>query len=123
MSCGLEGNGPGRFRPIDNCLLAKQAQGLGAFVVLAPEHIHELRPRTLAVSANHSGRLDQSSAASTSRFQACQFLDISRSTLGRYERVGAINPGRQMNDRAGASVFRRADIERLVSALQHKTAK
>lgn len=36
MSCGLEGNGPGRFRPIDNCFLAKQAQGLGAFVDLAP---------------------------------------------------------------------------------------
>lgn len=49
--------------------------------------------------------------------EACSLLQVSRSTLGRWEREQKITPvyGRRTHAGAGASVFRRADIERLRS--------
>ena len=47
--------------------------------------------------------------------EACELLGISRSTLARWERDGKLQPAysRRLNTGAGASVFRRADIEGL----------
>ncbi len=48
--------------------------------------------------------------------EACRILDISRSTLARWERGGRITPayGKRTHRAAGASLFRRADLSRLL---------
>ena len=48
--------------------------------------------------------------------EACQILDISRSTLARWELAGRISPAysRRTYPTAGASLFRRADVSRLL---------
>jgi hypothetical protein len=54
--------------------------------------------------------------------EACQILEISRSTLARWEGAGRIRPvySRKQHDRAGASLFLRAEIKSL--CIQHKAA-
>ncbi len=48
--------------------------------------------------------------------EACRFLGIIRSTLARWERDGRITPvyGKRTHRAAGASLFRRADLARLL---------
>ncbi len=48
--------------------------------------------------------------------EACRVLCISRSTLARWERAGRITPvyGKRSHPAAGASLFRRADLSRLL---------
>ena len=48
--------------------------------------------------------------------EACRILGISRSTLARWERDGRITPvyGKRTHPTAGASLFRRADLSRLL---------
>jgi excisionase family DNA binding protein len=48
--------------------------------------------------------------------EACRILGISRSTLGRWERAGRLAPayGKRTHPAAGASLFRRADLSRLL---------
>jgi excisionase family DNA binding protein len=48
--------------------------------------------------------------------EACRILGISRSTLARWERDGRITPvyGKRTHRAAGASLFRRADLSRLL---------
>lgn len=48
--------------------------------------------------------------------EACRILGISRSTLARWERSGRIAPayGKRTHRAAGASLFRRADLSRLL---------
>ena len=48
--------------------------------------------------------------------EACRILGISRSTLARWERDGRIAPvyGKRTHRAAGASLFRRADLSRLL---------
>jgi hypothetical protein len=48
--------------------------------------------------------------------EACRILDISRSTLARWELAGQVAPAysRRTHPTAGASLFRRADVSRLL---------
>jgi predicted site-specific integrase-resolvase len=45
--------------------------------------------------------------------EACRILQVSRTTLARWEEQGLIQPvyGRRTHSRAGASVFRREDVK------------
>jgi len=46
--------------------------------------------------------------------EACQILQIDRSTLSRWVKFGDVDPAMRLSER-GAMLFRRADVERLAA--------